>query len=136
MNWIKKHPYFKIVHRKNIPDGKGNISSIAHNDLLAKFVGIKEPRLCNDDEGFEIFKLFVTENWIDFYLLFINFIIDANKKELVIESNLIKLYKAGTSPNKHVKVKLALLKNQYLDGINIVNHIYFVFVDEDSYQRE
>jgi hypothetical protein len=131
MNWIKRHPYFKIVYRKNIPDGKGNISGIGHNDLLARFVGMKDPRLCNDEEGFEIFKMFVAENWIHFYLLFINFIIDANNREMMIESSQFRLYKVNNDFGKQMETSLVLVKNQYLDGINIVNNIYFVFVEEN-----
>lgn len=91
---------------------------------MRDLLGIYEPKLNGELEGFEAFNGVKTQNWVLFYLVLINFRLDKEAKELILVRDLIKFY--DIYGNEQFG-RMVLLKNQIIVETDVLDEIYFVW---------
>lgn len=77
-------------------------------------------------EGYDIFNSFKTRNWIRYYLIEINFLMDETLNTKDLPDDLINL---KDSNGKEIDGSIKMFKNTSLVNNNIITEIYYVFYE-------
>ena len=129
---LKDLPYFKITEKSSLDHAGGHLISLAHNKQMSDLIGVSEPKLNGELEGFEVFSNLKTSNWVHYYLLIMTFKTDAKAKELMLYKDLIKLYDCN---GKEIVGTVHLYKNRAFVDQVYVNEIYFVQNQEKNFDK-
>lgn len=98
------------------------IMNFSCNDLFVKLLEIKEINLFNENEGYDGFRNLVTSNWIEFYLEFINFLVDRTSCKIKLANDLLFINKNKVNA---VVRDIELVKRMYMEEANLICEIYF-----------